>query len=593
MPGRQRDIVEAVGRPEGVDLGQPPARALLGQASSAGTALPRLTVDRILDMSGHARGEWPRCRAVISVRRCSTRSAPLRDAAARSRAADAAAAVSRRRIPQAREPPADRLVQDPRRVQRARAADATRSGRAGVVAHSSGNHAQAVARAARLLGIRAVVVMPDNAPDVKVAGVRADGAEIVFVGPHNEERVARAHEIAERRRPGPGPVGQRRARSSPARARSAWRSSSSWRSSAGRCTGRRRGAGRPGWAGGGHQRGLAEVRPRRTGLRRRTVARRRHARLARGRRAYRVAGRANRREPLPTACAARCPPNSRSRSCGATWRASSRSRSRRSSSAMKVAAREARLVLEPSGAVPLAALLFHRRELPAKGRSSSSRAAATSTPRATWSGCRRPTDADLSGLWRPSIIERMQVKDPHLHSARGGAHRRPRQRARREAGRAVRPRPECGRSLGGVVYLFDPVGRVLVPAAQAGLSPERSPPTARISVDDPDELVAYVARERRPHDGRGGSSARHRRPDGRRRAAGRSAADRGRRGRRRGRGGRTARIFHRRSARRRWSREHADGAGRPVRGRHPPGTARERAAWRGPTGSAGWPTPTR
>ena len=67
----------------------------------------------------------------------------------------------------------------------------------GVVTHSSGNHAQAIARAARLLGIRALVVMPNNAPAVKVAGVRADGAEIEFVGPHNEERVARAHEIAE------------------------------------------------------------------------------------------------------------------------------------------------------------------------------------------------------------------------------------------------------------------------------------------------------------------------------------------------------------------------------------------------------------
>jgi len=67
----------------------------------------------------------------------------------------------------------------------------------GVVTHSSGNHAQAIARAARLLRIRAVVVMPDNAPRVKVDGVSADGAEIVFVGPHNEERVARAHEIAE------------------------------------------------------------------------------------------------------------------------------------------------------------------------------------------------------------------------------------------------------------------------------------------------------------------------------------------------------------------------------------------------------------
>ena len=66
----------------------------------------------------------------------------------------------------------------------------------GVVTHSSGNHAQAIARSGRLLGIRAVVVMPNNAPAIKVAGVRGDGAEIVFVGPHNAERVARAHEIA-------------------------------------------------------------------------------------------------------------------------------------------------------------------------------------------------------------------------------------------------------------------------------------------------------------------------------------------------------------------------------------------------------------
>ena len=67
----------------------------------------------------------------------------------------------------------------------------------GVVTHSSGNHAQAIARSARLLGIRALVVMPNDAPAVKVAGVRADGAEIEFVGPTNPERVARAHEIAE------------------------------------------------------------------------------------------------------------------------------------------------------------------------------------------------------------------------------------------------------------------------------------------------------------------------------------------------------------------------------------------------------------
>jgi threonine dehydratase len=68
---------------------------------------------------------------------------------------------------------------------------------AGVVTHSSGNHAQALARSARLLGIRAVVVMPDNAPAIKVAGVRADGAQIVFVGPDNAERVHRAHELAD------------------------------------------------------------------------------------------------------------------------------------------------------------------------------------------------------------------------------------------------------------------------------------------------------------------------------------------------------------------------------------------------------------
>lgn len=69
---------------------------------------------------------------------------------------------------------------------------------AGVVSHSSGNHAQGVARAARLLGIRAIIVMPSDAPAIKVAGVRADGAEIDVVGPDNEERITRAHDLAER-----------------------------------------------------------------------------------------------------------------------------------------------------------------------------------------------------------------------------------------------------------------------------------------------------------------------------------------------------------------------------------------------------------
>lgn len=69
----------------------------------------------------------------------------------------------------------------------------------GVVAHSSGNHAQGVARAARLLGVPAVIVMPRDAPAVKVAGVRADGAGIVFVGPASDERVAMADQLVRER----------------------------------------------------------------------------------------------------------------------------------------------------------------------------------------------------------------------------------------------------------------------------------------------------------------------------------------------------------------------------------------------------------
>jgi threonine dehydratase len=70
----------------------------------------------------------------------------------------------------------------------------------GVVTYSSGNHAQAVARAARLLGAPAVIVMPEDAPPVKVEGVRRDGAEIVFAGRTGEERHAIALEVVERDR---------------------------------------------------------------------------------------------------------------------------------------------------------------------------------------------------------------------------------------------------------------------------------------------------------------------------------------------------------------------------------------------------------
>jgi threonine dehydratase len=65
----------------------------------------------------------------------------------------------------------------------------------GVVAHSSGNHAQGVARAARLLGIQAVIVMPSDAPAIKRARVEADGAEVVTVGPASAEREAMAERL--------------------------------------------------------------------------------------------------------------------------------------------------------------------------------------------------------------------------------------------------------------------------------------------------------------------------------------------------------------------------------------------------------------
>ncbi len=58
----------------------------------------------------------------------------------------------------------------------------------GVVAFSSGNHAQGVARAAKELGMSAIIVMPENAPKIKVAGVLRDGAEIVFYDRLTESR---------------------------------------------------------------------------------------------------------------------------------------------------------------------------------------------------------------------------------------------------------------------------------------------------------------------------------------------------------------------------------------------------------------------
>lgn len=70
---------------------------------------------------------------------------------------------------------------------------------AGVITYSSGNHAQAVARAARLLGIHAVIVMPEDAPALKVERVRADGAELILAAPGNDARRALAENLATER----------------------------------------------------------------------------------------------------------------------------------------------------------------------------------------------------------------------------------------------------------------------------------------------------------------------------------------------------------------------------------------------------------
>jgi len=66
----------------------------------------------------------------------------------------------------------------------------------GVVAYSSGNHAQGVSRAAKELGISAIIVMPKDAPTVKVDGVIADGAQIVFYDRANENREQIAADIS-------------------------------------------------------------------------------------------------------------------------------------------------------------------------------------------------------------------------------------------------------------------------------------------------------------------------------------------------------------------------------------------------------------
>jgi threonine dehydratase len=70
--------------------------------------------------------------------------------------------------------------------------------RRGVITYSSGNHAQGVAYAARAISARAIIVMPSNAPAIKRRATEALGAEIVMVGPASSERKIKAEELSAR-----------------------------------------------------------------------------------------------------------------------------------------------------------------------------------------------------------------------------------------------------------------------------------------------------------------------------------------------------------------------------------------------------------
>lgn len=70
----------------------------------------------------------------------------------------------------------------------------------GIVAFSSGNHAQAVALAGREAGVRVLVAMPEDAPKAKVAGTRDYGAQIIFYDRHKEDRETFALDLANRER---------------------------------------------------------------------------------------------------------------------------------------------------------------------------------------------------------------------------------------------------------------------------------------------------------------------------------------------------------------------------------------------------------
>jgi threo-3-hydroxy-L-aspartate ammonia-lyase len=70
----------------------------------------------------------------------------------------------------------------------------------GVAAYSSGNHAQAVALAAKLAGTKAIILMPEDAPPTKLAATRGYGAEVVTYDRYTQDRAALAKELASERR---------------------------------------------------------------------------------------------------------------------------------------------------------------------------------------------------------------------------------------------------------------------------------------------------------------------------------------------------------------------------------------------------------
>jgi threonine dehydratase len=71
--------------------------------------------------------------------------------------------------------------------------------RRGALAYSSGNHAQAVALAGRMLGVKPVIVMPMDAPPVKIEATRGYGAEVVLYDKHKVDREAFARDLAQSR----------------------------------------------------------------------------------------------------------------------------------------------------------------------------------------------------------------------------------------------------------------------------------------------------------------------------------------------------------------------------------------------------------